>query len=171
MKINVNPFKFIVAGNKAANRKKLDFLKAEGQTVRRAMELQATRKEREEAARAKAEAEAAGEVVVEPIVSEDTGFVYRVTLPFAEQYYGWISKDNYEKFVNSFNFVETDEEILFILCLIDKCEEYDDAASMLSVFSLFEYIIRHKKESSKVIAFARQYNIEMRQYLTDLGLL
>lgn len=131
-----------------------------------------------EAAKA-TEAEEAADVVdsIANVLSENlrpvinTNNAHRVTLDGADDMYGWIDESNYIKFVNGFSNLEKDEEFLFAMVLIDKCEEYDDAQSMVRIFNVFEFIVRHHKQASPTISFARQYIIEMRRYLTDLGLL
>jgi hypothetical protein len=100
-----------------------------------------------------------------------SGFEYRVDLYGADEIYGAITFSNYRKLVNGINHLEEEDEFLVALCLIDKCEEYGDYASMVRVFALFEYVVRHNRTNTPVVVFSRQYNIEMRKYLSDLGLL
>lgn len=95
--------------------------------------------------------------------------IHRVTLDGADEMYSWIDESNYIKFVNGFSNLNNDEEFLFAMVLIDKCEEYEDYGSMVRIFNVFEFIVRHHKQASPIISFARQYIIEIRHYLTNLG--
>jgi hypothetical protein len=145
--------------NKRRNKQRMAFFKLEREMVRKAMERVAA-----------ASVDVVEEIVDLPaVISQDTGFMYRVVLPGANELYDAITQWNYRKLVNGMGHLEHDDEFLLAMIVIDKCEEYLDYESMIKAFNIFEYVVRHRKNSSEVISFARQYVIEIRQYLTELG--
>lgn len=95
----------------------------------------------------------------------------RVELPDVEMMYDRINISNYKEMADRIGHMEREVEFVLCMCIIDKCEEYGDYDTMVSTFKVFEYVIRHKKESTPTLSYVRKYAIQMRVYLTDLGLL
>lgn len=144
---------------------RLEFLKAEGISIREAIKDVAVTSEIEYI-----DMQEVAEIIK---AISPSGFKYRVTLDGATGIYNSINERNYIKLVNGIGHLEEEDEFLAGMCLIDKCEEYGDFERMAQVFRIFEYVVRHKKADkvTPIIGFARQYTIEMRTYLSELGLL
>lgn len=100
-----------------------------------------------------------------------SGFEYRINLSGADFHYNMINERNYKAFADKMGHMERESEFIAAMCLIDKCEEYDDYNTMASTFRIFEYVIRHNKTNTPVVTYAREYNIAMRRYLEELNLL
>lgn len=158
-----NPIERFLKKRKIEQR--MRFLRQEREMVRKAMEKVA-------AVQAEIEASKEEEIVDVPaVVSQDTGFLYRVTLPGADELYRAVTQWNYKKLANGMSHLENDEEFLLGMIVVDKCEEYQDYESMVKAFNVLEYVVRHHKNTSEVISFTRRYVIEVREYLTEIGLL
>lgn len=140
---------------------RMSFLRQEREMIRKAMDRVAA-----------ASADVVEEIVDLPaVISQETGFMYRVTLAGADELYNAVTKYNYYKLANGLGHLEEDDEFLLAMIVLDKCEEYMDYDALAKAFSILEYVVRHNKSNSEVVSFARQYVIEMRAYLTELGYL
>jgi hypothetical protein len=166
--IVVNITEFLTGKKKEANAKRLDFFKAEREMVRIAMEEQAASKSIGGEAK---EILTAEEIAALFQDMSSSGYVYRVTLDGAAQAYRSINLANYRREVDALGHLEREQEFLRAMCLIDKCDEFADYESMSKAFRIFEYVVRHNKTNAPVIAFARQFIIQVRRYLEELNVL
>lgn len=150
--------------NKERNAAKLALLRMEGDMIRRALG---------NIAAVSNDVEVIDATDVAAIVKaiSPSGFEYRVDLFGANEIYQAITLKNYMKLANGIGHLEEEDEFMVALCLIDKCEEFGDYETMVRVFNFFEYVVRHNRTNSPTVVFAREYNIKMRRYLSDLGLL
>ena len=159
---------FITGRNKKNNARRLEFLKQEGEMVRRTLEEQAAANESADV-KDIITAEEIAELLQQNV--SPSGFVYRVLLDGAAKAYRSITLANYRNLVEELGHLEKEHEFLRALCLIDKCEEFADYEAMGKAFRIFEYVVRHNKTNTPIITFARQFNIEMRRYLEELNVL
>lgn len=166
MIININNIKAML--NKKKMSRRLDFLKTEGEMVRRTLDEQAVSKQ--------PIVETTDVLTTEEIAEllqsmSPSGFAYRVELDGALAMYRTINLSNYRELVDKIGHMERESEFLRTLCLIDKCEEFADYEYMSRAFKIFEYVIRHNKTNTPVVSYARRWTIEMRRYLEELNLL
>jgi hypothetical protein len=163
MKINLKEFMF--RKKKENLEQRLNTLKQDRKAIEEAAKRQAVKETKV------TEVITSEEIAVslDPVAPSD--FAYRINIHGSVDAYRRITLSNYRELVNKLGHMDKDEEFLRALCLIDRCEEFNDYEYMVRAFTIVEYVVRHNKTNTEVVTYSRQFCIEMRRYLEELNLL